>query len=699
LYLLPHNLLNVPLTLAAAVLVVSFGALAGDSVATNNDAKLRTSPPILTLEMPLPDDDSVAKDNDDGAVTVDNGAVDLGASPPTGTLPIPLFDDDSVTGDNDAEDRGTSSPILALPAPLFDDDTLVDNNDVADKREPSPILALPTPLSDGDEVLYRQIFTLQETGRWRQADRLIAKLENRLLLGHVFGHRYLHPTRYRSSYSELAKWLRQYADHPEAKRIHKLALDRKPGRARNPTAPRTRRPIFHGESGNGGYEPTLLNGLKYSRRTARIQRQIRGLVRRERLSVAESLLQKNSKRLPAPHGDISRARIAAGWFFLGNDQKAFELADGAAWRSGRFAPFAHWYAGLAAYRMGNASAAATHFEKMAELEGLSGWYRSGAAFWAARANMVARQPARVSYWLAKAAEYPRTFYGMIGRRLLGADSPFRWNEPILEDDDDIAIAFSDIRAKRALALIQVEQDYRAETELRQLAKSASTETKLALIAIADQVGLPALALRAASSLQGVGGRRIERGLYPLPHWTPKNGFIVDRALIFAVMRQESAFNSRARSGAGARGLMQLMPATASYMAKRRFRGRSRNKLYDPALNMMLGQKYLRYLIHREGVEGNLFMMAVAYNGGPGNLAKWKRRSLPYSNDPLMFIESIPARETRDFVERVLSNLWMYRERLGQAAPSLDAIAAGELPLYKALDQSKVAEAESNNGRN
>ena len=93
------------------------------------------------------------------------------------------------------------------------------------------------------------------------------------------------------------------------------------------------------------------------------------------------------------------------------------------------------------------------------------------------------------------------------------------------------------------------------------------------------------------------------------------------------------------------------------------------------------------------------MMAAAYNGGPGNLAKWKRRTLPYSKDPLMFIESIPARETRDFVERVLSNLWMYRERLGQATPSLDAIAAGELPLYKALDPSQIAEAESDYGRN
>ena len=605
-YFLPHRVLNAALTFSTAFLVVSLGASAADSVASNTDVP------------------------------------DYGASPPILTVPTPFSEGDTATGDGGSVDIGETSPIQTLPMPLSGDEPVADDSDGADRGPSSPILTIPTPLSDADDALYRQIFALQEIGSWGKADRLIAKLENKLLLGHVLAQRYLHPTHYRSRYKELATWLRKYADHPEAKRIHKLAVERKPGRARPPTKPRTRPPVFHGESGNGGYEPILLNGLRYSRRTARIQRYIRGLVRRERLTVAEAYLKKNLRRLPAPHGDISRSRIAAGWFFLGNDQKAFMLADKAARRSGRYAPFAHWYAGLAAYRMGHASVAAFHFERMAQMKGLSGWHRAGAAFWAARANLVDRQPAKVSYWLAKAAEFPRTFYGIIGRRLLGAASPFRWNDPILKNDSDIAIAFSDVRAKRALALIQIEQHYRAETELRQLAKSSSIQTKLALVAIADHVGLPALALRAASSLQGVGGRRIERGLYPLPHWTPKDGFIVDRALIFAIMRQESAFNSRARSGAGARGLMQLMPATAGYMAKRRFRGRSRNKLYDPAFNMMLGQKYLRYLIRRDGVDGNLFMMAAAYNGGPGNLAKWKRRALPRSTDPLMFIESIPG---------------------------------------------------------
>jgi len=726
LYLLPHKLLNNALTLATAFLVVSVGASAADPVARSFEIiNHGATSPILILTPPASGEFGEAGFND---------SADAEAAAPILSLPTPLAEENLETGNADFADRDTVPPDLAWPPAYSDEDgetgngyfanqeaaspdlsmppTLSEedgkardgdsadgNIEVSDDRALSSILTLPTPLSDGDDALYRRIFALQVTGQWRHADRLIAGLEDKLLLGHVLAQRYLHPTRYRSRFGELATWLRKYADHPEAKRIHKLALSRKPGNARKPRAPRTRPPVFHGESGNGGYEPTLLNGRRFSRRTARIQRYIRRLVRRERLTVAETYLKKNARHLPAPHGDISRARIAAGWFFRGNDKKAFELADKAGMRSGRYAPFAHWYAGLAAYRMGNAGAAIIHFERMAELKGLSGWYISGAAFWAARANMVAKRPERVSYWLDKAAEHPRTFYGIVGRRLLGAESPFRWNDPIFKDENDITIAFSDVRAKRALALIQIGQNYRAETELRQLAKSASTKTKLALVAIADQVGLPALALRAASSLQGVSGRRIERGLYPLPHWTPQNGFYVDRALIFAVMRQESAFNSRARSGAGARGLMQLMPATAGYMAKRRFRGRSRNKLYDPALNMMLGQKYLRYLIRHDGVEGNLFMMAAAYNGGPGNLAKWKRRALPHSKDPLMFIESIPARETRDFVERVLSNLWMYRERLGQAAPSLDAIAAGELPLYRALDEAKIAEAESNHGRN
>jgi soluble lytic murein transglycosylase-like protein len=81
---------------------------------------------------------------------------------------------------------------------------------------------------------------------------------------------------------------------------------------------------------------------------------------------------------------------------------------------------------------------------------------------------------------------------------------------------------------------------------------------------------------------------------------------------------------------------------------------------------------------------NLIFLAIAYNGGPGNMAKWERKS-DHRDDPLLLIESLPSRETRSFVKRVLTNFWMYRDRLGQSSPSLDALAAGEWPLYIAQD--------------
>ena len=82
-------------------------------------------------------------------------------------------------------------------------------------------------------------------------------------------------------------------------------------------------------------------------------------------------------------------------------------------------------------------------------------------------------------------------------------------------------------------------------------------------------------------------------------------------------------------------------------------------------------------------------MLAAYNGGPGNLKKWQMRPQKGAyTDPLIFIESIPARETRIFIERVLSNLWLYRERLGEPSPSLDALAAGKKPLYISIKNTK-----------
>ena len=131
--------------------------------------------------------------------------------------------------------------------------------------------------------------------------------------------------------------------------------------------------------------------------------------------------------------------------------------------------------------------------------------------------------------------------------------------------------------------------------------------------------------------------------------------------------------------------MQLMPATAAFIARdKRYRRTHRHKLHDPNLNLTLAQDYIEHLNAESHINGDLVLMLAAYNGGPGNLRRWKRDV--EIEDPLLFIESIPNRESRDFVEKVLTNFWIYRARLGQPAPSREEVAAGRLPLYEAVDQ-------------
>ena len=97
------------------------------------------------------------------------------------------------------------------------------------------VWSLPAVLELKDYSLYKRIFELQNKGDWPAADILIKKLSNRLLMGHVKAQKYLHPTKYRSKYIELLQWMREYVDHPQARRIYSLALRRRPPNWKKPT--------------------------------------------------------------------------------------------------------------------------------------------------------------------------------------------------------------------------------------------------------------------------------------------------------------------------------------------------------------------------------------------------------------------------------------------------------------------------------
>jgi soluble lytic murein transglycosylase-like protein len=151
------------------------------------------------------------------------------------------------------------------------------------------------------------------------------------------------------------------------------------------------------------------------------------------------------------------------------------------------------------------------------------------------------------------------------------------------------------------------------------------------------------------------------------------------------MRQESAYNIKARSYVGAMGLMQLMPGTARLVAKGSVPEQVGANPYDPSTNMALGQAYIAGLL--DATDNNLVRTVAGYNGGPGNVTRWDN-SLNAAQDPLLYVASIPLNETRDFVQRVLANYWMYQIRLGQPTPSLDQMAAHEWPRYTAQDTGR-----------
>ncbi len=556
---------------------------------------------------------------------------------------------------------------------------------------------LPEVLTENDVALYKRIFAVQEPGDWRTADRLIKQLNDRLLMGHVLAQRYLHPTKYRSRYKELKAWMAKYADHPEARRIYKLALRRKPKNWRAPKAPEAAARTAAAEASARIRIPSKRLKTADRRRVRALKRQIRRALRRGHTLTAKRLIQsKELQRLfSTAEFDEARSRLGRGYFSDGRDEWALKWAGQAADRSGKYIPDAHWTAGLAAWRLGRKETAAHHFEEAARLSDGADWFHSAAAFWAARAHLVARNPAAVTPLLATAARHGRTFYGLLARRVLGLPIEFRWTMPPMPDDT-VGRLTTRPRGRRAMALLQVGRNGRAERELRELAKRADESLAHGILALAARGNMASLAVRLDQRLYPDGGG-FDGAAYPVPLWTPAGGFRVDRALIYALIRQESKFNPKAKSWAGARGLMQLMPRTASFVARDRgYRWGKRTKLFKPEVNLDLGQKYIEILLDDQNIKGDLFLMAAAWNGGPGNLRKWRRRTDDL-DDPLFFIESIPSRETRIFIERVLSNLWIYRDRLGQPSPSLDAIAAGEWPVYTALGQEEIEEVAEING--
>ncbi|MCI5059883.1 MAG: lytic transglycosylase domain-containing protein [Alphaproteobacteria bacterium] len=404
-------------------------------------------------------------------------------------------------------------------------------------------------------------------------------------------------------------------------------------------------------------------------------------VRLNRPTYALSLLQKDgiSEKLSPKNFDHLRSLIAFSYLFENQLNIAKDLAEKSLERSGPNVPLAGWVLGLVHWQSEEFLKAAQAFETTAKSSKASEWTISAASYWAARAYMRSGQTDQVRYFLELAAAHPRTFYGLIATRALGQKISLNWSEPRYKRRYLKALKKYD-GGKEAHNLIKEKKYAQSERILRNI--SFEEQDRESMLALAHHYNMPALLMDLGQEIKNKKGKIYNTALYPVPSWIPKGGERIDPALLYAIARQESRFRTGAKSSSGATGLMQLMPATAHYINGQSIYANEKTdiNLEDPETNLEIGQTYIERLLNFPSINQDLVSLTVAYNAGPGTLARWKEQHA-HITDPLLFVEMIPYPETRAFVERVMANYWIYRTRMRQKTPSLDAIAHGNPAYY------------------
>ena len=451
------------------------------------------------------------------------------------------------------------------------------------------------------------------------------------------------------------------------------------------------------------------------RAIARVPRSLRshpGLVyerlrwrrKKDRDAAARALLQTPPEDL-GPRPKLwwrERAVLARRALEDGQVEEAYALAADHRQTAAATYSDAEWLAGWIALRfLDDARGAFLHFERMhgAVTMPIS---RARAAYWAGLAAATLGDPESAGLWYRKAAAYPATFYGQLAiARIAAPDAPLFG---VASGSAAGATGVPTLNGHALFAAVRfltfLGRDYLAEPFYKRLSTHARNEADHALVsALALSVDRPHQAIRAAQQAARDGYVSIER-MFPLVNVPfAKDDAALEHALVLALIRQESRFDREARSGAGALGLMQLMPRTAKSLARRMGRSESSRRLTsNRAHNVALGSRYLSDMIER--FDGSYLLAAAAYNGGPRNVARWIAANGDPRHDPdvdiIDWIEMIPLAETRNYVQRVLEGTQVYRWQLGwrPTASSLERdLARGMSERTVAVHCARIGNAE------
>jgi len=536
-------------------------------------------------------------------------------------------------------------------------------------------------ISRSDIKLYRKIFRNIEQEKISQALKQIDDIDNNILLGSVKAEIFLSKT-YKTNVSELENWLHSYNDLPQARAIYNLAIS-KAGKNKVDNPWGEKYPIIYSPYSwySNQYENLSDVNRKYVRRQVN---NFRRYINKGKTKAARGILENKKFRMTIPDKEYDAMSVTlATVYLLDNYNKlAWQWVQKATKRSED--SMGYWVGGLAAWKMKQYKNAASFFAKLGAKNKSDEWLVSAGAYWAYRSYMKLGKKIEAQKWLKVASVYKRTFYGMLANYQLGQPWQYDWegisffnnNYSSYDYLNEIAVSPA---IQRALVLLVIGEKSLAEKEIKSVYNNMNQQQKEILLFIAQSYEMHSLAITLVNNIKdNENGVFYDKIAYPVPDWKPKGGWKIDTALIWALVRQESAFSPTAKSRAGARGLMQLMPMTAFHISKNNKIKRDKSVLFDTRYNLSLGQKYVTYLAEKDYINGNLFYLIAAYNAGPGNLYKWQKK-VKYGNDPLLFIEMLPARETRIYIERVMANFWVYNARFGREHKSLEALSKGKWP--------------------
>ncbi len=584
-------------------------------------------------------------------------------------------------------------------------------------------LSLPRPLSAAVAGHYRALFAAVREGNAARLAELTHGTAGstdgtagRLLLSDYLAERYL-STAFHSSEAELADWLHHYSALPDAPLLQQKLEQMRTGKA---TADLP---------ASFGYENVadlhqVEKAVPFSQtltHNSPLERDLMDRAAQGEDGIRKALAQLHRTPGVTPayaaqlHGEIAMQALSQG------DTRAALRVGSAGLEVGQYrVGLPAFVAGLAAWREGQLDAAYSLFETAANAEQTDGDVQAAASFWAGR--VAERHGDRPLYrtWLHRASAQSESFYGLLAGRMLHTEHPQEAAlAGVLSDigltgtkrdvlsEVDINVVSSMEEGAHLFALLQIGEQGRAEMLARQMWQGALVDPVRAhsLQLVVRKAGMVALADQMQHALERVDHKELKEVLGPLPELHPYHGFRLSSALVYAVARMESNFDAAASSSAGAYGMMQVRPTTASFVSEQYhlpqtvsasseddFNQAMEQRLLEPGYNLEVGQLYMLYLARsiaqsEQSEEASLLKVLASYNAGPQAIIRWESGQKDLQ-DPLMFIECLPSPETRQYVRNVLTNDWVYGRRLHVATPSLVALAGGHWPSFRDEEQGR-----------